>query len=888
VTTHRHVWDLEVSEVAADLGTDLEQGLTAPEAARRLEAHGPNELVDLTRPSVWRLVGRQFANTMTVVLGIAAIVSFVVGDATDTIVIAVIVVANAVIGFVQEYRAEQAMEALKRRASTTARVEREGRVQELTAASVVPGDVVDLVTGDIVPADLRLAEVHGLRVNEASLTGESEPASKSSRALGHREEPLVAERHNMAFKGTAVTYGRATGIAVATGMETELGQIAALLQSRSPGPTPLQRRLAVLGRWLAAAALTVCAVVFVVGILTGESASDMFLTSVSLAVAAIPEGLPAVVTIALALGARRMAERHAVIRHLPAVETLGSVSVICADKTGTLTQDRMMVVRMWTPAATYRVGGFGYRPEGDVSSQPGSLEEDPYLTRLARVAAACGDAALLAPVEPGEDWSITGDPTEGALVALAGKLGVDRTELLEERPRVAEIAFDEGRRRMTTAHRSAEGQWLAVKGAFDALVPLASPDGDIVARAREAADGFAGDGYRVLALAERVVPDGRSPIEQLESDLQLLGVVAIEDPPRPEDAAALASCRDAGVRSVMITGDHPRTARAIATQIGLLEDDGLVMTGRELDRLGDEELVAVVPSVRVFARTNPEQKLRIVEAWKAAGAVVAMTGDGVNDAPALRLADIGVAMGRTGTDVSREAADMVLTDDNFATIVHAVEEGRRIYDNIRRFVRYLLTTNTAEVAVMLVAPLLGLPLPLIAIQILWINLVTDGLPAIALGMEPAEPDVMRRAPRPRAEGVLSAGLWQSALVIGAVMAGATVAVQSAALAADWPWRTMVFTTLAFLQLANALAMRSEHQFVLRIPVRTNLWLFGAVALSAIAQLAVVYLPALQRVFETESLDARQLGVVVVVSLVAMLVVELDKWRGRRCVSPTTR
>jgi Ca2+-transporting ATPase len=882
VSTHRHAWHQEASEVAADLGTDVENGLTTPEAVRRLQTYGPNELVDLARPSIWRLVARQFANTMTVVLGVAAIVSLAVGDATDTIVIAVIVLANAAIGFVQEFRAERAMEALKRRASTTARVERDGDIRELPTASVVPGDVVQLTTGDVVPADLRLADVHGLRVNEASLTGESAPASKTSRPLDRDEETLVGDRHNMAFKGTAVTYGRATGIAVATGMETELGQIASLLQSRTPGPTPLQRRLAVLGRWLAVAALVVCAVVFVVGLLAGESVADMFLTSVSLAVAAIPEGLPAVVTIALALGARRMAERHAVIRHLPAVETLGSVSVICADKTGTLTQDRMMVVRAWTPGATYHVDGAGYRPEGNVARGI-ATGEDPYLVPLARVAAACGDAELHPPTDADAEWSITGDPTEGALVAFAGKVGIERAELAAERPRVAEIAFDEGRRRMTTAHRTTQGQWIAVKGAFDALAPLIAPDSDIVDRARAVAERFADDGYRVLALAERFTADMGAPIERLERDLRLLGVVAIEDPPRPEDADALASCHEAGVRSVMITGDHPRTARAIATQIGLLDEEALILTGRELDELDNEGLCAAVSDVRIYARTSPEQKLRIVEAWKSRGAVVAMTGDGVNDAPALRLADIGIAMGRTGTDVSREAADMVLTDDNFATIVHAVEEGRRIYDNIRRFVRYLLTTNTAEVAVMLVAPLLGLPLPLVAIQILWINLVTDGLPAIALGMEPAEADVMRRAPRPRTEGVLSAGLWQRALVMGGVMAGATLAVQVGALAADWPWQTMVFTTLAFLQLANALAMRSEVQTVFRIPIRTNLWIFWAVALSAVAQLAVVYLPALQRVFRTEALTTPQLAIVFVVSVGTMLVVELDKWWTRRSV-----
>ena len=876
-------WTVDAQRAADALGTDLSSGLTTDEAARRLEASGPNALVEQARPRAWQIFVRQLANTMTVVLALAGVVTVVVGDVKDTVVIGVIVVLNAVVGFVQEYRAEQAIAALKQLTTGTARVVRDGELIDVPVPHLVPGDLVELTAGDVVAADLRLVHVRGLRVNEAALTGESEPASKTGDTRRGSDGSALADRRNMAFKGTAATFGRARGVIVATGMATELGKIAALLQAHAVDNTPLQRRLAVLGRRMAAAALVICAVVFAAGVARGEPAEVMLLTSVSLAVAAIPEGLPAIVTIALALGARRMAERQAVIRRLAAVETLGSVTVICSDKTGTLTQNRMMVERVWTPAGSYSVSGTGYAPAGDLTGgeDPAS---DPYLPGLALVAAACNDATLHPPDGANPEWTITGDPTEGALVTLAAKLGVERPDLERRCPRSAEIAFDAERRRMTTIHQRDGAWWVAVKGALGALTAnLDAADHDLAADADRAADALADNGYRVLALAERHADTRLEPLDDPEQGLRLLGLVAIADPPRADVAAAVASCRAAGITPVMITGDHPRTARAIAWRLGLLDDGGQpeIVTGDDLDGLDDDALRGRIADVRVFARTNPEQKLRIVEAWKARGAIVAMTGDGVNDAPALRRADIGVAMGIIGTDVSKEAADMVLADDNFATIVHAVEEGRRIYDSIRRFVRYLLTTNSGEIWVMFLAPLIGLPLPLLPIQILWINLVTDGPPAIALGLEPAEPDTMRRPPRPPQESILSRGLWQHAAWVGLLMAAVVLPLQAIARAADWPWQTMVFTTLALLQLGHALAVRSERRSLFRLGHRSNRWIGWAVGISAAVQLATVYVPALHDAFGTEALTVPQLAVVLVLSTTAFVAVEMEKALHRR-------
>jgi Ca2+-transporting ATPase len=765
--------------------------------------------------------------------------------------------------------------------SPTARVVRDGGVGVIPAGDLVPGDLVRLEAGDIVAADLRLTESAALRINEAALTGESEPAAKVVAALPDVTDALMADQRNMAFKGTAVTYGRGAGIVVTTGMATALGRIADLLQQHAAGLTPLQRRLSALGKGLAAAALVVCASVFVAGVARGESVELMFLTAVSLAVAAIPEALPAVVTVSLALGAQRLAQRRALIRKLPAVETLGSVNVVCSDKTGTLTQNRMLVERVWTPGAEYEVSGTGYEPMGSIV---GDTEQaaDPYLQRLARAAATCNDAVLHAPSRHGDPWTITGDPTEGALLALAGKLGVSRPDVDAVLPRIAEVAFDATRRWMSTLHEDRGRVWVAIKGGIDALAPLGGPEDHATwERAQAAADRFASEGYRVLALAERSLDELPDELEGAASGLSLLGLVAMADPPRPESAAAVAAAREAGLTPVMITGDHALTAQAIARRLGILTERGRTLTGLELETLDDASFDRIVDDVAVYARTNPEQKLRIVQAWKTRGAVVAMTGDGVNDAPALKLADIGVAMGITGTEVSKEAADMVLADDNFATIVLAVEEGRRIYDNIRRFVRYLLTTNAAEIWVMVIALLAGLPIPLLPVHILWINLVTDGLPALALGVEPAERDTMRRPPRPTSESIFARGLWQHALWVGLLMAGVTLAIQATAIDLGWHWQTMVFSTLASIQLGHALAVRSETQSFFTLGWHTNLALARAVAATLAIQLAIIYLPPLQRIFETEALAPIELAVMLGASTLAFVAVEIEKWTIRR-------
>ena len=878
-------WLLTTDAVARELAADSAVGLSSAEAVARLSIFGPNELVERARTPAWLLFVGQFTNTMILVLAAAAAVTALIGDRKDTVVIGAIIVLNGVVGFVQEYRAEQAMAALRRLTAEEAHVVRDGAPSRSAAAGLVPGDLVVLGAGDVVPADLRLVEAQALRVDEAALTGESEPVAKSTEVLPAGEGTLVGDRRNIAFKGTAVTYGRAAGIVVATGMATELGRIAELLQAHGTGPTPLQQRLASLARWMAAAALVVCAVVFATGVARGEPVDRMFLTAVSLAVAAIPEGLPAVVTVALALGARRMAERHALVRKLPAVETLGSVTVICSDKTGTLTENRMVVERVWTPAGEYAVTGDGYEPAGRLLGDADPAT-DVHLDALVRIAAACNDAILHPPEHAGERWRLTGDPTDGALLALAGKAGVDRETLERRYPRRAEVAFDAGRRRMSTIHTDGDGYWVAAKGALEALAPLlGATEPAHVAAAREVAERWAADGLRVLALAERRaarIPDDAP--ERLETDLRLAGIVGITDPPRPEVRQAIADCRAAGVVPVMITGDHVLTAGAVARRLGIPTGAGCALTGTELDALDDERFADRVTGVSVYARTSPEQKLRIVDAWKRRGAVVAMTGDGVNDAPALRRADIGVAMGIMGTDVSKEAADMVLADDNFATIVHAVKEGRRIYDNIRRFVRYLLTTNSGEIWVMFLGPLLGLPVPLLPVQILWINLVTDGLPAIALGLEPAEADTMRRPPRRPRESIFAGGLWQHAVWVGLLMAAVVLPIQAAARATGWHWPTMVFTTLALLQLGHALAVRSEHESFFNLGARSNPWLLAAVGTTLAVQVAIIYVPFLQDVFGTAALGAVEFTVVAVASTAAFVAVEIEKWIRRRRVA----
>ncbi len=870
----RHPGDL----IAAGLGTDAARGLGATEAAERLGRYGRNELVQRHAVSPWRVLARQVASPMILVLVVAAGIVAAIGDLKDTVVILAIVVLNALIGFVQEYRAEQAMAALRRLTSPRATVIRDGGPITIPAPEVVPGDIVVLAPGDLVASDLRLLETHSLRVNEAAMTGESEPADKSVDPLPDLGPDELADQRNMAFAGTAVTAGRGTGIVVATGMGTALGHVAELVQRPGMDVTPLQRRLARLGGELAALAIAVCVLVFALGLLRGEQIETMFLTAVSLAVAAIPEGLPAVITIALALGAHRMAARHALVRRLPAVETLGSVTVICSDKTGTLTENRMLVERAWTADGQVTVGGRGYRPEGRIEADPGA---DGQLPALARAAALCNDATLVPPASTAEDWTISGDPTEGALLAFAGKNSVDAAGTRARYPRLAELGFDTSRKRMTTLHADRGSVLVVTKGAPEAVIALLADEDEAAGvEALVAAERFAGDGYRVLALAERRLPGRPDSLEGAETGLRLLGLVAMADPPRETAASAIAACRAAGITPVMISGDHLLTASAIARRLGILGEDRIAVTGRELAAMTPDQLADASDRIAVYARTGPDQKVAIVEALRRRGAIVAMTGDGVNDAPALRLADIGVAMGITGSEVSKEASDMILADDDFATIVAAVQEGRRIYDNIRRFLRYLLTTNSAEVWVMTLAPVIGLPIPLIAVQILWVNLVTDGLPALALGVEPVHASAMRRPPRPRDESILGDGLWQQAIRVGLLMAAVTLGVQALAIEAGWAWQTMVFTTLALLQLGNAVAVRSTTDSALHLGMRSNLPLAIAVVSGIALQLALVYVAPLHGLFETETLGVVELLVVLVASTAGFAAVELEKWWSR--------
>lgn len=917
---HAGNWsELVADEVLRQLDSDRRHGLTEAEAARRLDEQGPNELVERGVRSPWAIAWEQFTATMVVILIVAAVVSAVLGDFKDAVAILAIVVLNGVLGFTQEYRAEQAMAALRKLTVPTVRVRRGGRVQEISARDLVRGDIVLLEAGNLVPADCRLLETANLRIQEAALTGESEPVEKDPRALAGEDLPL-GDRRNMAYMGTVVTFGRGLTVVVETGMDTELGNIAELIQTVGREPTPLQRRLAQLGRGLALAALGIVAVVFVLGLLRGEDLRLMFLTAVSLAVAAIPEGLPAVVTIALALGAQRMLRRRALIRRLPAVETLGSVTVICSDKTGTLTENLMTVSVLDVAGHRVDLTQQLYRAQpvlerGEQGEGQAMLNEMPTLALLLASAALANDAVLEADRGKPGAFQALGDPTEGALVVAAARMGLWKHEMEASFPRVGEVPFDSERKRMTTAHRlplsKAEvpallrGFWdwsqetdgsthaAFTKGAVDSLLDISSHvwvEGAIqplTAEWRErivvANDRLAQSGMRVLGVAFRPL---RGPIldgqgESLEQDLIFVGLVGMIDPPRAEVKDAVDRAKTAGIRPVMITGDHPLTAAHIAQQLGIATD-GETLTGRDLDRLSVAELEGVVEDVSVYARVSPEHKLKIVQALQERGHIAAMTGDGINDAPALRTADIGVAMGITGTDVAKEAADMVLLDDNFATIVAAVEEGRVIYDNIRKFIRYTLTSNSGEIWVMLLAPFLGLPLPLLPLQILWINLVTDGLPGLALGVEPAERGTMRRSPHPPQETIFARGLGWHVIWVGLLMGLVSLAL------GFWTWRsgviawqTMIFTTLTLSQMGHALAIRSERESLLRLGLLSNKPLIGAVALTFVAQMAVVYIPFLQEIFETVALSASELALSLLLSVIVFMAVEGEKWWARR-------
>ncbi len=911
---------LDIVDVLQNLKTDATAGLDEGEAARRLAEFGPNELVERGSKSPWRILWEQLTATMVVILIVAALSSALLGDYKDTIVILAIVVLNAILGFTQEYRAERALAALKKLAVPVVRVRRSGHVQEISAGALVPGDLALLDAGTIVPADGRVFESVNLRIQEAALTGESEPVDKDSHRRAAIDIPL-GDRRNMVYMGTVVAYGRGQVIITATGMKTELGAIATLMQTMEQEPTPLQRRLDQLGRTLAIIALAIVGVIFVLGLMRGEALKEMFLTAVSMAVAAVPEGLPAVVTIALALGAQRMLKRRALIRKLAAVETLGSVTVICSDKTGTLTANQMTVTVL--DVAGQRIDLTGdLRPSGLVplnsNGHSAQLAADPALTMLLAGGALCNDVVIETANNGQDDWRMLGDPTEGALMLAAIRLGLPTAELKSAYPRIAELPFDAMRKRMTTVHATptaaltvkhplnmlwdgtlaTQPPYVAfTKGAVDGLLNISTTVWmagrteplDAIWRARiiAANDHLAQEGMRVLGVAFQPLPASvaNGHTDQLEHDLVFVGLLGMIDPARPEVRDAVATCMRAGIRPVMITGDHPLTAQAIARELGI-SGAGRVLTGQELERMSVDELRAVVNDVAVYARVTPEHKLKIVEALQKRGHIVAMTGDGVNDAPALKRADIGVAMGITGTDVAKEAASMVLQDDNFATIVAAVEEGRVIYGNIRKFIKFLMATNSGELWLMLLAPLFGMPLPLLPLQILWVNLVTDGLPALALGFEPAERATMQRPPYPPDEGIFARRLGWHILWVGLLMAAITLGVGYWYWSHGWPeWQTMVFLTLTFTQMAHVLAVRSEHDSLFRIGLLSNKALLAAVTLTIGLQLAVVYLPFLQGFFSTLTLSVGDLALSIALSSLVFWAVELEKWLMRSRTKP---
>jgi len=895
---------LTVAEVAARLESDAIAGLTPAEAARRLAAWGANALAEVPAVPWWWRLARQFQEVVIAILVVAAIVAGFLGEWADTAAIVAIVIINGLIGFLQEERAQRALGALRRLAAPNARVVRGGQALVVPAREVVVGDLVVLEAGDHVPADARLVEAHGLTAQEAALTGESLPVVKDAATPLPAELPL-GDRATLVHAGTVVASGRGAGLVVGTGMRTQLGGIAGLLESTPPESTPLQRRLGELGRVLIVVCLVIVAVISGLELVRGGSPADVLLRSVSLAVAAVPEGLPAVVTLVLALGLQRMVARNALVRRLPSVETLGCVTVIGSDKTGTLTRNEMTVRAVVTPLCEYHVTGVGYAPRGEflmeservpeattLSKRPADPGVDSQLRRLLTIGARCNNAAL-SPAADGDDrWEVVGDPTEGALLVAAMKAGVaihDPGETV-----VYELPFDSDRKAMSVVVRKGDGSLIVyTKGAPEALLdrcthedrgagpePL-TPERREAILARNAA--LAARALRVLALAWRPVAASPGPDEAaagIERGLVFAGLVGMIDPPRDEARTAVATCAAAGIRPLMITGDHPATALAIARELGIAGPEDRAATGADLDRLSADELAAAAGTIAVYARVTAEHKLKIVQAWQRRGEVVAMTGDGVNDAPAIRAADIGIAMGLTGTDVTKEASDMVLTDDNFASIVSAVEEGRGIYDNIQKFIHYLLSCNAGEVLVMFVAAVVGWPAPLAAIQILWLNLITDGLSALALGLEPPEDDLMQRRPRKTREPVITWSRGRTIVIHGAIMAAVMLGAfwaTSLGDAARLPHaRTVTFCVAAFAQLLFAFACRSERHTAWQLGLATNPALLVAVVVSALLQVSVVMLPFARPVFEVGTELGTDWILVVVAAALPLAIVEASK------------
>lgn len=877
---------LDVNEALRILSSSRE-GLSSEEASRRLAQYGPNELQEEKRISPFKILLDQFKQFLIIILMIATAISVLLGEVTDAIVIFAIVVASAVLGFIQEYRASKAVEALKKMVTTSVKVIRDGREERVSSSEVVPGDVMLLSPGDKVTADSRIITANTFKVNEAPLTGEADSVTKdpSSQPV----ETGLYNRMGMVFAGTVVTYGRATAVVTSTGMATEFGKIASMLQTVEVEVTPLEKRMAHLGRMLGLISIIVVAVVFTLGVLRGHGFLEMFLWAVSLAVAAVPEALPAVVTGSLAMGMQMMAKRNAIVRRLPAVETLGSTSVICSDKTGTLTKGEMTVRELYFDRRKVEVTGVGYTPEGEFVG--GSPDTDgPFM----QSALLCNDARL---VRTGDSWSIEGDPTEGALVVLASKSGLVQAEVVSQYPRVGEVVFSSERKRMTTVHRTPDGKLFAyLKGAPEVILERCSNllvEGRVlkmVERERKEIvaenESMAKKALRVLGFAYREIPSGTETFsEDLEQDMIFTGLVGMMDPPREEVKRAVGLCAEAGIKTVMITGDNKYTAMAVARELEIL-DRGRVLTGEELEKISEEEFESIVEDVSVYARVSPGDKMKIVLALKKKGHIVAATGDGVNDAPALKASDIGVAMGITGTEATKEASDMILLDDNFATLVSAVERGRMIYANIKKFLAYLLSSNVGELMIMLSAGLMGLPLPLITIQILWVNLVTDGLPAIALGVDPPEDDLMKYPPRKPDETVFTTGIKAIILTMSVLMTITLIPLfYTYGPVFDEPEllkaRTIVFTSIVMFEVFNTFNCRSERHSILRVGPFKNRYLLVALASSIILQLAVIYIPSLQSSFGTVALNIFDWLIIIGVSATGLIGVEAVKAYLRR-------
>lgn len=861
---------LPAERVLSELGTQ-KQGLASDEAARRLEKYGPNTLEEEEKIHPFRIFLEQFKSPLVWILIAAMLISAFVNEWTDFIVIGVIVVLNAILGFVQEYRAEEAIARLKKLVSSRAKVVRDGEQKEINASELVPGDILLLVTGDKISADARLIDAVNLQAQEAALTGESTPVQKNTEPVP--EHTAIADRHCMVFSGTIITRGKGKAVVTGTGMQSEIGRIAKLIKEAKAEPTPLQTKLAHLSKVLGIGVLVIAAIVFGAGVLYGKPALEMFLAAIALAVAAIPEGLPAVVTISLALGAQRMIKRNALVRKLPSVETLGACTVICSDKTGTLTKNEMTVKRLFVNNSVVQVSGAGYSPEGSFSKNPKNF------LLLLTIGALNNDAKLR---KEKKEWKVIGDPTEASLLVSAKKAGLNLDKLSKAYPRVGEIEFTSERKRMTTIHKSKKGFVAFVKGAPEVIVGLCNKqlvNGKVVRLTGEdkkiildQANKFAGSALRVLGFAYKQVKSKDESPKEVEKELVFVGLQGMIDPPRPEVREAIKKCKTAGIKVVMVTGDHLQTAQAIAKDLGI---KGKAVTGTQLEHISD--LSEHVGEIGVYARVNPAHKIKIIEAFKQKGEIVAMTGDGVNDAPALKKADLGIAMGITGTDVAKEASAMILADDNFASIVRAVEEGRRIFDNIQKYLAYLVSGNMGEVAVLFLAIILGMPLPLIAIQILWTNLVTDGLPALALGVDPASRDVMQRRPR-KPEKSIWKGIEPYVLIYPVLLtAGVLFLFDYFSDASVVHARTVAFTSLVTFELFQALSCRSVRKPIFSEGVFANKWLWLAIGGSLALQCLVLYVPLLQNLFGVVPLGMFEWALIVGIASAGFVYLEIHKF-----------